>query len=191
MTPDRYIDTLLKKYQKAPSFPFHDWIENDISFYALINIWDEIFKNAAGKYADDYVALGDVEQDINSSIYQIKHKEKNIVFGVSPTSPSCDSDVGGIFNLLHTFYSPELQPMDDKFELGIVCDLNRERLICLVHIIYHFTHNLPENYDELQQMNQMLIKKYGHHFGFPDYNPFKSPLFPIQEEDFDDDEANE
>tara|TARA_B100000678_G_C17882414_1_gene371942 strand:+ start:272 stop:424 length:153 start_codon:yes stop_codon:yes gene_type:complete len=50
MTPETYIDGLLKKHQKSPGFPFDDWVSNPSSFYELINIWSKIFKFSAGDF---------------------------------------------------------------------------------------------------------------------------------------------
>lgn len=188
MTPDTYINTLLKKYQIAPSFPFDDWVENSVSFYALINIWDEIFKTAAGSHKGDYIALGDAQQDEYSFIYQVKHKAQNVVFVVTPSWPALETKVGGDFAVLHTVYPPELQPMDDKFELGVNSDLDRDRLVCLFQIVRQFTHDLPKNGEDVAQFNESMIAQFGRYFGYPNYNPFNSPLFPITESDETDED---
>ncbi|OKH88352.1 hypothetical protein [Thalassospira sp. TSL5-1] len=166
MTPEHYIDRLLQKYQKYPGFPFDDWVQNAGSFYALINIWDEIFKASAGKLFADYVAYGDAQQDEYSFIYRVKHVKKNAVVWITPSWPALKTKIGGDGGILETVYPPEMQPRDDKYELNINSDLDRDRLVCFFEMIRHFIHNLPENSVDVERHNKMYIERYGKYFGW-------------------------
>lgn len=179
MTPDTYVDTLLKKYQRAPSFPFKDWVENPISFYALINFWDEIFKSASSQGVEKYKAVGDVTQDKDSRIYMVINAEENKKFYVTPERE------GGIFYLITNYVDDGGEPFEE-YCLGVSTDLDRDRLICSFHMIRHYSHNQIKDDADRRQMDALFVDKYGKYFGFPDYNPFNSPLFPITEPDNDD-----
>lgn len=180
---------ILKNNQKTPSFPFDDWVENPVSFYALINIWDEIFRAASGKLSDDYVAYGDAEQDEYSFIYRVKHVKRNVVVWVTPSWPALKTKIGGDGGILETIYPPEMQPREDKYELNINSDLDRDRLVCFFMMIRHFTHNLPESSGDVVRYNEMYIERYGKYFGYPNYNPYNSPIFPIVNVEDNDDEG--
>lgn len=177
MSPDLYIDTLLKKYRKAPSFPFEDWVENPVSFYALINIWDEIFSVAAGQKKHLYEAYGEVKRDIDSSVYQVIHKAERKKFEVT------HEPIGGTFYLITHF-----DPFDsddeskDMYTLGIVSDLDRTRLICCFNIIRHFTHTPITCEADRKEMENLFISSYSQYFKFPDYDPFA----PRDEDESDD-----
>lgn len=180
MTPDIYIDKLLQKYKQAPSFPFDDWVENPVSFYALINFWDEMFKTASGQQVSQYKSVGEVKQDPDSRIYMVIDEERNKKFYVMPDRN------GGIFYLITNYYEePYLPP--EEYCLGVVADLDRTRLICIYNMIRHYVSNPISTDNDRKKMDSAFIESYGKYFGFPDYNPFNSPLFPTEEPDHDDD----
>ncbi len=184
MTPDTYIDMLLEKYRKAPNFPFKDWKKNPISFYALINFWDDLFAVAAGKQKENYKALGDVKQDADSYIYRVINNKAVKKISVTPQK---DDEVGGMFYLItNTGENPD--GSDDQYDLGFVGDLDRTRLIYNFHMIRHYVSNSINSDEDRKKMDELFKDNYGKYFGFNDYNPFKSPLFPIEDIDYGDDE---
>lgn len=184
MTPDVYIDTLLKKYRKAPSFPFIDWKENTVSFYALINLWDELFSTAAGKARESYRALGDATQDPDSYIYRVIHNDNGKKFSVTPQDSPED---GGIFYLI-TNPGEKANGSDDQYDLGYVGDLDRNRLIGVFNMLQRYVKTPIASDDDRKKMDRLFVANYGKRFGFPDHNPYNSPLFPITETTEDDDE---
>ena len=183
MTPDVYVDNLLKKYEKAPSFPFKDWMDNPISFYALINIWDDVFSVAAGRKKEEYVALGDAKQDVDCYIYRVINIREKKKISVTPQN---GNEVGGIFYLITNRGESE-DGSDDEYDLGVVGDLDRNRLICIFHMIRHYVSVEIKNEKDIEEMESLFVSNYGKYFGFSHYNPFNSPLFPITEVDDDED----
>jgi len=187
MSPETYIETLLSKFRPMESYPFEDWVDNPISFYNLINLWDAIFRTAAGKHTDEYAAFGDARDEGSSFVYRVKHKNRNVVIEITPPWPSLETRVGGDFAIFETLYSPDDMEYfgysEDKIEFGVNCDLDRKRLVCAFEMIRHFTHNLPENPDQGKRMYALFQERYGAFFGFAHYNPYNSLLFPITEAD--------
>ena len=177
MTPDTYIDALLKKYRKAPGFPFNDWKQSSVSFHALINLWDDLFAVAAGKQKENYKALGNIKQDADSYIYRVIDNKTLKKISVTPQE---SSKSGGMFYLItNTGENPD--GSDDQYDLGFVGDLDRTRLICNFHMIRHYVSNPINGDEDRKEMDQFFRDNYGKYFGFNDYNPFQSLLFPDDE----------
>ncbi|WP_147253000.1 hypothetical protein [Thalassospira profundimaris] len=181
MTPETYIDTLLKKYKKAPGFPFKDWVVNPVSFYALINIWDELFSVAAGREKQGYKALGEAKQQKDSYVYQVYDPVSKKKFRVTY------SENGGTFHVLTSVVDPGREDLDE-YELGFVVDLERDRLVCCFKMIQYYVSHSIKNENDRKDMDQFFVDHYGKYFGFEDYNPFNSPLFPITEAEDDEEE---
>ena len=181
MTPEHYIHRLLQKYQKYPGFPFDDWVQNAGSFYALINIWDEIFSVAAGEAKEKYKALGDAKQHPDSYIYQVCNSASRKKIRVTY------SEYGGTFHVLSNVVDPGRENMN-KYELGFVVDLERNRLVSCFNMIRYYVSNSIEGESDREDMDNFFIDSYGEYFGFEDYNPFNSPLFPITEFEAEDDD---
>lgn len=162
MQTQRFIDLLLKKYRQAPDFPMLDWTTNPVSFYALMNLWDELFKTAAGGAASVYVAYGDVEMDEDSNIFRVEHPDGSKLITVYPEPK------GGTFHIL--------KRSSGGYELGFATDLDPARLTAAFEIIRAFIRaNLTED-GAAQALEKHLVETYHHHFGFDDFDPFEDRL---------------
>ncbi|PZO65518.1 MAG: hypothetical protein DI498_09435 [Paracoccus denitrificans] len=146
MTPSSYIDLLLKKYRQAPQFPFDDWAESPVSFYALINLWDEVFRAAAGERASDYVAMQDVSMDEFSPLYDVvtAGRDRHVTI-----RHACEG--GGVLLVSKkgdTNFRPEDIPvgaLPDRSWLDVSCDLNQDRLCAVFEMIRDYVRTpLPE-----------------------------------------------
>lgn len=175
MQTSTFIDLLLKKYRQAPSFPFDDWTTEPVSFYALMNLWDEIFRAAAGKTSDFYIAGGDAQMDIDSLIFHVGTRDKTRRVNVHPEPE------GGVFFIFTKTategYAPDrlhLGELPDRSELGFATDLDRSRLIAAFEMIRTYTHTELPTLDDADALGQTFVKTYKQHFGFPDFDPFSS-----------------
>jgi hypothetical protein len=183
MQTSTYIDLLLKKYRQAPSFPFDDWTADPVSFYALMNLWDEIFRTAAGQVSDFYIAGGDLQMDIDSLIFHVGTRDKTRRVNVHP-----EPDGGVFFILTKTAtegYAPDrlhLGELPDRSELGFATDLDRNRLIAAFEMIRTYTHTDLPTLDAADALGQQFIQTYKQYFGFPDFDPFAGPT-PGDEKD--------
>jgi hypothetical protein len=168
-----YIDLLLKKYQRAPSFPFHDWTTNSVSFYALMNLWDELFRTAAGQLSDFYIASGDVKMEEFGFILDIGTRDKTRRVTIQPEAN------GGVFFIgtkhATDHYAPDLLhlgELPDRSELGFATDLDRNRLIAAFEMIRTYTHTDLPTLDGAEAMDRQFVDTYKRHFGFADFDPF-------------------
>jgi hypothetical protein len=171
-----YIDILLKKYQKAPSFPFDDWTTYSVSFYALMSLWDEVFRTAAGKLADFYVANGDAKMEEFSFILDIGTRNKTRRVTIQPET------TGGVFFIATKpateHYAPDLLHLGerpDRSELGFAADLDRNRLIAACDMIRIYTHTDLPDIAAAEALDRHFVETYKHLFGFPDFDPFSGP----------------
>ncbi len=176
MQTSTYIDLLLKKYQQAPSFPFDDWTTDSVSFYALMNLWDEVFRTAAGQMADFYSAYGEARMDIDFNIFDVGTRDKTRRVNVHPEP---DGGVFFIFTKIATDgYSPDrlhLGELPDRSELGFATDLDRDRLIAAFEMIRTYTHTDLPDLDTADALGKTFTDTYKHLFGFPDFDPFAGP----------------
>lgn len=163
MNTETFIVRLLKKYGKAPSFPFDDWATDPVSFYALMNLWDDLFRVAAGSRAAGFSAVGDAIMDPESRIYEVMDSGAGIKVNVSHEKE------GGTFYL----YANEAD-YDFPFRvyLGFPTDLKSERLAACFDIIRDVLGDPPRSVEEADTMQELLGRRYRHVFGFPDYDPF-------------------
>lgn len=182
MHTSTYIDLLLKKYAQAPSFPFDDWTSEPVSFYALMNLWDDLFRTAAGSMSDFYLAIGDVHMDVDSRIFQVGTRDGTRRVNVHPEQG------GGVFFVLAKQktegYAPErlhLGELPDRSELGFATDIDRDRLIAAFEMIRTYTHADLATLDAAEDLHHQFAAAYKKHFGFPDYDPFSEP--PDNEDD--------
>jgi hypothetical protein len=176
MQSSTYIDILLKKYQKAPSFPFDDWTTYSVSFYALMSLWDEVFRTAAGKLADFYVANGDAKMEEFSFLLDIGTRNKTRRVTIQPETS------GGVFFIAPKpateHYAPDLLhlgELPDRSELSFATDLDRNRLIAAFDMIRIYTHTDLPSLDAATALDQQFVATYQHLFGFPDFEPFAGP----------------
>ncbi|MEM9871396.1 MAG: hypothetical protein AAF822_09065 [Pseudomonadota bacterium] len=174
MKTETFIDALLRKYQQAPNFPFHDWTTNSVSFYALINLWDELFKTAAGQQVVQFEALRDVEMDIDSLIYDVGTQDRTRRVSVYPEQD------GGTFNLFFKEktdgYRPErahLGDLPDRTSLEFATDLQANRLVACFDIIRTYLSTACPDSELAAELEARLIKTHRHVFGFSDFNPFE------------------
>jgi hypothetical protein len=176
MQTSTYIDLLLKKYRQAPSFPFDDWTTEPVSFYALMNLWDEIFRTAAGQLSEFYIAGGDAQMDIDSLIFHVGTRDKTRRVNVHPEP---DGGVFFIFTKTATEgYAPDrlhLGELPDRSELGFATDLDRNRLIAAFEMIRTYTHTDLPTLDAAEALGKQFVETYKQHFGFPDFDPFAGP----------------
>ncbi|MEP3344969.1 MAG: hypothetical protein ABJN34_03755 [Litoreibacter sp.] len=167
MTPHPFIDTLLEKYKKAPSFPFHDWVENPVSFYALINLWDDIFKAAAGKVALEFVAANEIKQDPDSKVYSVVH------LGLSRIVHVSHDDEGGLFFLSESQPGPDDDAPLDRLE--IISDISRPQLIASFEILREFARADLSAPGARSALEKDFVARFKNAFGYPDFDPFRGP----------------
>ena len=179
MTPDKYIDKILEKYRKTPSFPFNDWISNPVSFHALINIWGDVFCAAAGKEKRYYQSLGDAKQEKDSHIYRVINRKERKKFSIAPQN---GDEIGGMFYLISNRGESE-DGSDDGYDLGFVGDLDRNRLISMFCMIRHYVLKRIKSDKDRKEMREFFVFNYGGFFGFEEYNPFNSPLFLVSKDE--------
>ncbi len=166
MTVANYVDTLLKKYRQAPGFPFEDWTRDPVQFYALVNIWDELFRVAAGNHSVDYMAGNDVVMDIDSLIYDVRKNDRTRRVAVYPEKE------GGSFAILTSRGDGDYWP--DRTELSLPTDLDRDRLCAAFEMIYRYVRADLNDFSSAEDLQAEFIRKYRHLFGFRDYNPFEN-----------------
>jgi hypothetical protein len=167
-----YIDLLLKKYRQAPSFPYDDWATDPVSFYALMNLWDEIFRSAAGQMSDFYIAQGDVRMDASSVIFDVTTRDKTRRVDIYAQPENGDFFLAT--KLQTDGYAPELLHLGhlpDRSELAIQCDLDRDRLIAVFAMIRAYTHAGLPTLDDADALGAAFEKTYRHLFRFPDPGP--------------------
>ncbi|WP_298258166.1 hypothetical protein [uncultured Litoreibacter sp.] len=167
MTPHLFIDTLLEKYQQAPSYPFHDWVENPVSFYALINLWDDIFKAAAGKVALEFVAANELKQDPDSKVYSVVHDGMSRIMHVSHDAE------GGLFFLAESQPSPDEDAPLDRLE--IISDISRPQLLASFQMLREFARADLSAPDARSALEQDFVIRFKSAFGYPDFDPFQGP----------------
>lgn len=167
MTPHLFIDTLLEKYKQAPSYPFHDWVENPVSFYALINLWDDIFKAAAGKVALEFVAANEIKQDPDSKVYSVVH------VGLSRIVHVTHDAEGGLFFLAESQPSPDENAPLDRLE--IISDISRPQLIASFQMLREFIRADLSAPDARYTLEQDFVARFKSAFGYPDFDPFQGP----------------
>jgi hypothetical protein len=170
MQTEKYIHTLLNKYKLVPSFPFDDWCENSVSFYSLINLWDELFSSAAGPSKGDYLAIGDVFQNENSRIYQVYSISSKKKLYIS------HDKVGGIFFFGESSVNPE-DPSDEMSEkkftyFEISTQITHEKLLAAYAMIKKFLQAPINDYDDVEQLDTEFVAQYAQYFGYPNHNPF-------------------
>jgi hypothetical protein len=176
MTPAPFIDLLLKKYQRAPGFPFHDWTTDSVSFYALMSLWDEPFRTASGQTTHFYFAIGDAKMDNDSLILDVALRDHSRRVSVHPEPD------GGMFLItakpqmdgyapdrIHAGYLP------DRSHLSFASNIERGRLIAVFEMINTYTHAPLATLAMAEQLNDQFVGTYRHIFGFPDFDPFAGP----------------
>ncbi|MEM1375487.1 MAG: hypothetical protein AAGF78_14005 [Pseudomonadota bacterium] len=163
MKHTRLITPLLAKYEKAPQFPFTDWHEDGVSFYALMSLWDDLFCAAAGKERDTFQATQDVKMDIDSLIFDVSSETLGLRVTVYPES------AGGTFHFLPS-------PPQDGFrsQLGFATDLEPSRLSAAVSLIQLYVSEKPGSEAELEDLDRRCVAEFSELFGFEDFDPFES-----------------
>jgi len=170
-----YIDLLLEKYRKAPSFPFTDWASNAVSFYALMNLWDDIFKTAVGQEAASYVAASDTKMDPDSLIYDARTPAGDKAVSVFA------EESGGTFHVIWSPAKPDYVPdmahmgiLPDRTRLGFATDIERARLIAAFDIIRAYARSDIATEEDAKAFDQACVARYAEVFGFDDYDPFEN-----------------
>jgi hypothetical protein len=183
MQASTYIDLLLRKYRQAPNFPFDDWTTNSVSFYALMNFWDELFRTAAGQLSDFYTANSDVKMEEFGFILDTGTRDKTRRVTIQPERE------GGVFFIgtkrATDNYAPDLLhlgELPDRSELGFATDLDCNRLIAAFEMIRTYTHTDLPTLDDAEALDRQFVETYKHLFGFPDFDPFAGPT-PDDDED--------
>ncbi len=158
MTPSSYIDLLLKKYRQAPQFPFDDWAEDAVSFYALINLWDEVFRTAAGERASDYVAMQDVSMEEFSPLFDVvtARRDRHVTIR--------HAREGGGFLLVSKAGDADFRPEDipvgalpDRSWLDVSSDLDQDRLCAVFEMIRDYVRTPLPNLGLAEKMEQRFI----------------------------------
>ncbi len=155
MKIDAYISKLLEPYRKAPDFPLADWAENPVSFYAIVNLWDDIFRTAAGSAGDGWRAVGDARMDPDSFLYHVESGDggRRLLISHAPD--------GGLFFVE--------DGRDAGTKLEIVCDLDEKRLAASFQMIRAFA---AAETEQLPDLDATFVAAHAPHFGFPDHDPF-------------------
>jgi hypothetical protein len=176
MQTSTYIDLLLQKYRQAPSFPFDDWTTDPVSFYALMNLWDELFRTASGQMSDFYLASHDAQMDIDFNIFDVDTRDKTRRVNIHPEPD------GGTFFIFtkpategYTQDRLPLGELPDRSELGFATDIERNRLIAAFDMIRTYTHTDLATLDDAEALGRTFVAMYKQHFGFPDFDPFAGP----------------
>ncbi len=160
MSTVRYIEKLLKKYRQAPSFPFDDWCVNPVSAYALTNLWDDLFRVAAGEMSGSFVAAVDMPLDEDSHIYDVIRKDRRKRFNVRPQAE------GGDFGLLVGWQNDTLP---DRTELCFTTDLQPARLAAAFDMTREWLlHDIERS--EIEKgfaLNDAFVGRYADVFTFP------------------------
>lgn len=166
MTTHGYIDLLLKKYRNAPGFPFPDWTTDPVSFYALMNLWDEIFKTAAGTLAAGYAAGSETRMELDSLIYDLVNPAEGKRIAIHPEPE------GGTF---HLFSKTTDEGAVHRSELGFATDIQPDRLVAAFEIIRAYVRaDLPDA-AATEALDDRLVAEHKSVFGFPDFDPFAGP----------------
>ncbi|HHL2459782.1 TPA: hypothetical protein ACQ30S_004119 [Yersinia enterocolitica] len=175
MTPSSYIDLLLKKYRKAPQFPFDDWAEDPVSFYALINLWDEMFRAAAGEMAFGYVAMQDVSMDEFSPLCDVvtARRDRHVTIR--------HAREGGGFLLVSKAGDPDFRPenipvgaLPDRSWLDVSSDLERDRLCAVFEIIRDYVHTPLPDLGLAEELERRFIIRHRAAFRTDLDDPFES-----------------
>lgn len=180
----KYIDAVIGKCKSSSLFPFNDWIDNRDSFHALINFWQDVFCAASGEAKENYKTLGEIRQNVDAYVFRVINESEAKKISVAPQN---GDEVGAMFYLIVNWGESE-DGSEDEYDLGFVGDLDRDRLLCFFHMIQHYVSTPIKDHNDLKAMNKMFVDRYGKYFGFENYNPFNSPLFPVTEIEDDDDE---
>lgn len=162
---ERFIESLIKKYQTASGFPFLNWASDPVSFYALTNLWDDLFQAASGKNFAAFEATLDAKMDPDSPIYDVTARALGRRVLVSPEPE------GGTFHFIARDANPD-EPF--RSELGFSMDLAPERLASAFEIIRAYMSTDIENRADLKALEDVCIEQHAHRFGFTDYDPFAS-----------------
>ncbi len=187
MTPETYIDRILQKYQQAPGFPFPDWHRDSVSFYALLNLWDDLFRTASGQAGTPYVATVDVKMDPDSNIYDVTTPQRDRRITVHPEPEGGTFFV--LFNPATEGFSPDQIPegaLPDRTELGFAMDIERNRLIAAFNMIRAYTHSDLTGAESAAAMQSLFEEHYASYFGFADFDPFAKPAPDDDDRDGDD-----
>ena len=165
METERFIEPLVKKYQQAPGFPFLDWATDAVSFYALMNLWDDLFKTAAGTAAKEFEATLDVRMDPDSPIYDVTAP------GLLRRVKVVPEPEGGTFHFLRSSDQPET---GFRSELGFATDIEPRRLSAAFEITRAYMTTQIETEADLATLDAQCVDAYADRFGFSDYDPFRN-----------------
>jgi hypothetical protein len=174
-----FVELTLKKYQQLAGYPFLDWQTNPAHRSALKELWDGIFKTAAGQRAQHYRVVPELERDPEQAILHLQTPDwlRRVRLSACP-------DGGGfaIFDKMgDDEYTPEnafhplLRPtgyLPDRTELNIVTDLDANRLIASFEMIRQYTQADIPNYVAGLALDKQFIASYRHLFGYAEIDPF-------------------
>ncbi|WP_411840265.1 hypothetical protein [Paracoccus sp. ME4] len=174
MTPSSYIDLLLRKYRQAPQFPFDDWAQDPVSFYALINLWDEVFRTAAGERASDYVAMQDVRMDEFSPLCDV------VTAGRDRHVTIRHAQEGGGFLLVSKAGDPDFRPenisvgaLPDRSWLDVSSDLDRERLCAVFEMVRDYVRTPLPALGQAEELERGFIIRHRAVFRTTTDDPFE------------------
>jgi hypothetical protein len=171
-----YIGLLLKKYRQAPSFPFDDRATDPVSFYALMNLWDEIFRIAAGQTQAFYFGNDTVRMEPSSVIFDVSTRDKTRRVDVYPQPTGGDFFVAA--KLATDGYAPDLLHLGhlpDRSELAFQCDLDPARLAAAFDMIRTYTHASIVTADDVDAMDAAFSSAYGKLFGRTENDADEAP----------------
>lgn len=141
------ILTILEGYQQEPGFPFADWTTSHHSLFRLINFWDDIFRQAAGALASDYVAAQEVTQDPFSPVWFVRNgsdtKKIRIWHGLDAGGKP---DVAFFWGRYPDLSRPDpggrsySTTLEGVYMLEISCDFDRDRVLASAAMLREFTH---------------------------------------------------
>lgn len=160
MSTERYIETLLQKYRQAPGFPFDNWVTDQVSAYALLNLWDEIFRVASGDAASNFRATAELRYDPDAMIYDVQTADFRKRFNVFHKAD------GGDFAVLVSWSTTDLP---DRSELGMSTDLDPDRLAAAFEMIRVWAKD-PFETEDIQRgfaLDDAFVARYADRFTFP------------------------
>ncbi|MEL7182041.1 MAG: hypothetical protein AAGK57_00195 [Pseudomonadota bacterium] len=179
MTPSSYIDRLIKKYRQAPQFPFDDWAEDPVSFYALINFWDDVFRTAAGETASDYAAMQDVSMDEFSPLYDVGTAKRDRHITIRHARE------GGGFLLVSKAGDADFRIEDipigalpDRSWLDVSSDMDRDRLCAVFEMIRDYVRTPLPDLGLAEDLDRQFVVRHRAAFRTKQDDPF---------EDYDED----
>lgn len=169
------ILTILEACRQEPGFPFADWTTSHHSFFRLINFWDDIFRQAAGTLAADYVAAQEVTQDPFSPVWFVRNgndtKKIRIWHGLDADG---EPDVAFFWGRYPDLSQPDpggrsySTTLEGVYMLEISCDFDRDRVLASAAMLHDFTHADTGNAEAQAVLERSFEDRFRRYFPLPE-----------------------